>query len=231
MLRNHFGVDFSLYKPTTIKRRITRRMVLNRSETLDAYARFLRGNTQEMDLLYSDLLINVTSFFRNPEAFETLKGKVFPKLLHRRGEDPVRMWVIGCSTGQEAYSLAMAWIEFSETLTHAPKLQIFATDLNEAMLEKARRGHYPTSVLQDVSAERLRRFFVEEEGGYRITKALRDICLFARQNLLTDPPFSRMDLVSCRNLLIYIQPDLQQKILPALHYALKPEWLFISGGI
>ncbi|HWI56018.1 MAG TPA: CheR family methyltransferase, partial [Bacillota bacterium] len=232
LLRNHAAVDFSAYKSSTIQRRITRRMVLNKAESLEAYARFLRGNSQELDLLYSDLLINVTSFFRTPEAFEALKRKVFPRLLQqpsRQGE-PVRFWVLGCSTGQEAYSLAMAWTEFCDPLSRAPQLQLFATDLNEAMLERARRGLYPKSLLQEVSPERLRRFFVEEEGGYRISKTLRQACVFARQNLLSDPPFSRMDLISCRNLLIYIEPALQQKILPAFHYGLKPEGFLFLGA-
>ena len=231
LLRNHCGVDFSLYKPSTIQRRITRRMVLNKCETLEAYAGFLRGNEKELDALYSDLLINVTSFFRNPEAFEALKREVFPKLLQqRRPEEPVRVWVPGCSTGQEAYSLAMAYLEFCENSSRAPKLQIFATDLNEALLEKARHGLYPKSLVQDVSPERLRRFFVEEEGGYRVSKGLRERCVFARQNLLSDPPFSRLDLISCRNLLIYIEAGSQQKILPAFHYALKPDGFLFLGA-
>ncbi len=229
LLRKHSGVDFSLYKPGTIERRIARRMVLTKSDSLEAYARFMRGNTQELDLLYSDLLISVTSFFRNPEAFETLKREVFPKFLQLRREELVRMWVIGCSTGQEAYSLAMAWTEFSEEISRAPNLQIFATDINEVVLEKGRLGLYAKGLVQDVSVQRLRRFFVEEEHGYRITKAVRQMCVFARHNLLTDPPFSRMDLVSCRNLLIYIQPSLQQKILPSLHYALKPDGCSLPG--
>ncbi|HYG33837.1 MAG TPA: chemotaxis protein CheB, partial [Clostridia bacterium] len=223
LLRKHSGVDFSLYKPTTIQRRISRRAVLGRSETLEAYAGSLRGNATELDALYSDLLISVTTFFRNPEAFETLKRKVFPRLLKVPREEPVRFWVLGCSTGQEAYSLAMTWLESCENVFPPPKLQIFATDLNEAMLEKARRGFYAKSLVHDVSPERLRRFFIEEEGGYRISKSLRELCVFARQNFLNDPPFSRMDLISCRNLLIYIEPVYQQKILPAFHYALKPE--------
>ena len=231
LVRNHSGVDFSLYKSTTIHRRIARRMVLSKSETLEAYAGWLRGNPTELDALYSDLLISVTNFFRNPEAFDTLKRKVFPRLLKSRRDEPIRFWALGCSTGQEAYSLAMAYMEFCENVHRAPKLQVFATDLNEAMLEKARRGLYAKSLAHDVSPERLRRFFVEEEGGYRISKSLRELCVFARQNLLSDPPFSRMDLISCRNLLIYIQPASQQKILPIFHYALKPEgYLFLGAS-
>lgn len=231
LVRNQSGVDFSLYKSTTIHRRIARRMVLSKSETLEAYAGWLRGNAAELDALYSDLLISVTSFFRNPDAFEVLKRRVFPRLLKVQREGPMRFWALGCSTGQEAYSLAMAYTEFCEHVHRAPKLQVFATDLNEAMLEKARRGLYARSLAHDISPERLRRFFVEEEGGYRICKSLREVCIFARQNLLSDPPFSRMDLISCRNLLIYIQPASQQKILPLFHYALKPEgYLFLGAS-
>lgn len=231
LVRNHSGVDFSLYKPATLHRRITRRLVLSKSETLDTYAGSLRGNATELDALYSDLLISVSDFFRNPEAFEVLKRKVFPCLVKTRREEPIRFWTLGCSTGQEAYSLAMAYMECCEAIPRSPKLQIFATDLNEALLEKARRGLYAKSLAEGLSPERLRRFFVEEEGGYRIHKSLRELCVFARHNLLCDPPFSRVDLISCRNLLIYIQPVSQQKILPIFHYALKPEgYLFLGAS-
>ena len=230
LLRNHSGVDFLLYKSATIRRRITRRMVLNKVETLESYAHSLQGNTKELGALYSDFLISVTSFFRNPEAFEILKRKVFPRLLQQRGDDAIRVWVLGCSTGQEAYSLAMAFIEEAEKFPRLRKLQIFATDLNEAMLDRARNGLYTRNLAQDVSPERLRRFFVEEEGGYRIVKQLREMVVFARQNLISDPPFSRMDLISCRNLLIYLELDLQKQILPTFHYALKPEGVLLLGA-
>jgi two-component system CheB/CheR fusion protein len=214
LLRKHCGVDFSLYKSATIQRRATRRMVLSRQHTLEGYADFLRGNVKELDALYSDALISVTSFFRNPEAFELLKREVFPKLLQQRGDDPVRVWVLGCSTGQEAYSIAMMFVETAEQAPRQRRLQVFATDLTDALLDKARHGLYAKSVVQDVSPERLRQFFVEEEGGYRVSKALREMVVFARQNLISDPPFSRMDLVSCRNLLIYLELSLQKKALP-----------------
>ena len=232
LLRNQRGVDFSLYKPNTIERRITRRMVLNKQQALNDYARFLKGNSKELDALYSDVLISVTSFFRNPDAFETLKAKVFPKLLQQpqRRDEPVRVWTLGCSTGQEAYSIAMAFTEFTENIPRAPKLQVFATDLNHTLLGKARHGLYAKSLTADVSPERLRRFFVEEQGGFRISKPLREMCVFAEHNVLSDPPFSRMDLISCRNLLIYIEPELQKKILPNFHYALKPEGFLFLGA-
>jgi two-component system CheB/CheR fusion protein len=230
LLRNHFGVDFSLYKSTTIRRRISRRMVLNQQETPGNYADFLRGNTKELDALYSDVLISVTSFFRNPAAFDVLKHKVFPKLLQQRGDDPFRVWVIGCSTGQEAYSIAMAFVEAAEKSPRMHSLQVFATDLNDAPLDKARRGLYAKSLVADVSPERLRRFFVQEDGGYRVNKSLREMVVFARQNLISDPPFSRMDLISCRNLLIYLEPSVQKKAFPTFHYALKPEGFLFLGA-
>ncbi len=171
LLRNRFGVDFSLYKPGTIQRRLARRMVLNKLNTLEAYAAFLQGHAAELGALYADMLISVTSFFRNPEAFEALKRIVFPKLVTLGREEPVRIWVLGCSTGQEAYSLAMLFEEYCGKVPgRAPRLQLFATDLNEAVLEKARRGLYLKTVVQDVSPERLRGFFVEEEGGYRVAQ-------------------------------------------------------------
>ncbi|MEO6995927.1 MAG: chemotaxis protein CheB, partial [Lacunisphaera sp.] len=229
-LRNHSGVDFSLYKPATIHRRITRRTILNKHHNLEEYAGFLRGNTKELDALYSDALIGVTSFFRNADAFDVLRHKVFPKLLQQPGNDPVRIWVLGCSTGQEAYSIAIAFTEAAGKARRQRRLQVFATDLNEANLNKARHGLYAKSLAQDVSPERLRRFFVEEEGGYRIVKPLREQVVFARQNLISDPPFSRMDLISCRNLMIYLEPSLQKKALPTFHYALKPEGFLFLGA-
>jgi len=230
LLRNGYGVDFSLYKPSTIQRRLDRRMVLKKLPTLEAYADFLRANAAELGALYADMLISVTSFFRNPEAFEALKRIVFPKLIPPGREEPVRVWVLGCSTGQEAYSLAMSFEEYcGQVPGRAPRLQIFATDVNEAVLEKARRGLYLKSLAHEISPERLRRFFVEEDGGYRVNKRLRELCVFARQNILSAPPFSRMDLISCRNLLIYLEAEAQKKILPAFHYALKPEGFLFLG--
>jgi two-component system, chemotaxis family, CheB/CheR fusion protein len=232
LLRNHCGVDFTLYRLNTIHRRISRRMVLNRHSSLDKYIAFLKGNHKELDALFSDILINVTSFFRNPDTFKTLKLKVFPELLKipRNRDEPVRVWTPACSTGQEPYSIAMAFAEFSQTIDRAPRLQIFATDLNDAVLEKARRALYSKSLIQDLSADRLERFFVQEDGGYRVSKPLREQVVFARQNVLCDPPFSRMDLISCRNLLIYLEPALQNKLIPAFHYALKPGGFLVLGA-
>jgi two-component system CheB/CheR fusion protein len=230
LLRKHSGVDFSLYKSPTVQRRITRRMVLNKNDTPEDYAQFLHGNAKELDALYSDVLISVTSFFRNPDAFDALKRKVFPKFHKQRGDDTFRVWVLGCSTGQEAYSIAMAFMECADKERRLRKLQVFATDLNDALLDKARHGLYAKSLAQDLSPQRLQRFFVEEEGGFRVVKSLREMVVFARQNLISDPPFSRMDLISCRNLLIYLEPSLQKKALPTFHYALKPEGFLFLGA-
>ncbi len=231
LLRNTKGVDFSLYKPNTIKRRIGRRLVLSKLKSLEAYLRRLKSDAKEVEALYQDMLISVTGFFRNPEAFEVLKKSVFPKLLKNRSPDSsIRVWVLGCSTGQEAYSIAMSFLEFTSRANNNVPLQVFATDLNEALLEKARAGLYTKTLVSDLSRDRLRRFFVEEDGGYRISKSIREMCVFARQNLLADPPFSRMDLISCRNLLIYLEPDSHKKILPTLHYALKPNGFIFLGA-
>ena len=230
LLRNHSGVDFSLYKTTTIHRRITRRTVLNKQSSLARYADFLRGNARELDALYSDALISVTSFFRNADAFDLLQRKVFPALLAQGGDEPLRVWVLGCSTGQEAYSLAMAFTECAEKSPRPRRLQVFATDLNETNLAKARHGLYAKSLAEDVSPERLRRFFTEEEGGFRVIKTLRDAVVFARQNIISDPPFSRLDLISCRNVLIYLEPSLQKKVLPTFHYALRPDGFLFLGA-
>ncbi len=230
LLRNRHGVDFSLYKPSTIQRRILRRTVLNRQNTLKDYAALLVGNPGELDALYADSLIGVTSFFRNADAFDLLQRKVFPRLLQSRDGEPVRIWVMGCSTGQEAYSIAIAFTEAAEKAPRACKLQLFATDLNEANLNKARHGLYAKSLSEDVSPARLKRFFVEESGGYRVIKSLREAVVFARQNIISDPPFSRMDLISCRNLMIYFEPSLQKKIIPTFHYALKPDGFLFLGA-
>jgi two-component system CheB/CheR fusion protein len=225
------GVDFSRYKASSVYRRITRRMVLNKTETLRDYARLLRKNPGEVEALYQDILINVTRFFRDPETFEALKSTILPGLFANRSRpEPLRVWVLGCSTGEEAYSIAILFAELAHAKGAQIPVQVFATDLNGAVIEKARAGVYPKSIAQDVSPERLRRFFVEVEGSYRITKTIREMCVFARHNVLTDPPFSQIDLISCRNLLIYLEPALQQKIVPLLHYALKPGGFLLLGN-
>ncbi len=227
-LRDFSGVDFSQYKKTTILRRIKRRMVLHKIERIEHYLRYLLENPSESKALYQDILISVTSFFRDPESFQALKEKVFSAVLkNRRADDPIRVWVPGCATGEEAYSIAMC---LTETLGDRPAaVQIFATDIDERALEKARAGVYEENIAAEVSPERLRRFFLKVEGGYHINKSIRDLCVFARQNVFKDPPFSRLDLISCRNLLIYVEQELQKKILSIFHYGLKPDGFLMLG--
>ncbi|GEP41638.1 hypothetical protein BGE01nite_09290 [Brevifollis gellanilyticus] len=229
------GMDFTHYKANTMQRRISRRMMMHKLETIREYVDYLRRQPAEVQALYQDLLIGVTSFFRNPDAFEVLARTVFTRLLkNRKSDDPVRIWVLGCSTGEEAYSLAIAFTECAEAARSHVPLQIFATDTNAKSIDKARTGFYPRSIAADVSPARLARFFVEEERGYRISRIIRERCIFSRHNALTDPPFSRLDLVSCRNMLIYLEPVLQQRIMPMLHYALNPEgglWLGSSETV
>ena len=235
MLHHATSVDFTGYKFNTLYRRVTRRMVLQKMDSLAEYVDYLRQTPAEAAVLYQDILIGVTSFFRDKESFEALKCQVFPRLLKGRSRhDPVRLWTLGCSTGQEAYSLAMAFTEAAEAAGSSVALQLFATDLNAAGIEKARTGIYPKDIAQDVSPDRLRRFFTEVDGGFRISKTIRDACIFSRHNVLADPPFSRIDLISCRNLLIYLEPVLQHRVMPTLHYALKPAgclWLGASETI
>src|SRR5246500_5554090 len=229
------GIDFSHYKPTTLRRRIARRMVLRKTERFTDYANYLRRHPHEVEDLYQDILIHVTRFFRDPESYEALKTEVFPELVKNKSPDrPVRIWSLGCSTGEEAYSLAIALTEFAESIGIRLPAQIFATDLNEASVQKARTGAYPKHAAQDISAERLHRFFYEVDGKYRITKSIREICVFSKHNVLADPPFARIDLISCRNLLIYLEPVLQQYLMPVLRYALNPNgflWLGASETI
>jgi two-component system CheB/CheR fusion protein len=231
LVKNGTGVDFTHYKSNTLYRRITRRMALHQQEGLKEYVQFLRDNPPEVESLFQDILISVTSFFRNPELFEALKSNILPRLYRGRAStDPLRVWVLGCSTGEEAYSLAISFTEFAEASPQSPPVQIFATDLNGAAIDKARAGLYARTIAQDVSPERLQRFFSEVDGGYRVSKRIREMCVFARHNVLTDPPFSKIDLVSCRNLLIYLEPTLQQRVVPILHYALKPGGFAVLGA-
>lgn len=231
LLRSATGVDFSFYKPTTLKRRIARRMMLHKVESLANYIRFLKQTPGEVDALYQDLLINVTNFFREPEVFEALKKKIFPRLLKDRpARTPIRVWVPGCSTGEEAYSLAIALLEFLGARGASVPVQIFATDISEPAIDKARAGIYPAGIAADVSAARLRRFFAKHNGGFQISKAVRDVCVFARQDVTKDPPFSKLDLISCRNLLIYFGPALQKRVIPTFHYSLKPDGLLLLGN-
>lgn len=231
LLRARTGVDFNFYKANTIRRRMSRRMGLVKVKSLEGYFKHLRDNPSEIENLYQDLLINVSSFFRNPSVFDYLKRKIFPRLLKERGNvDVVRFWVAGCALGQEAYSLAMAYSEFASQAGVAAKLQVFATDANPRVLEQARLGRFSRAQISGLSAQRLQKFFVREQDFFRVQKSLRDSVVFAQQNLITDPPFTRVDLISCRNLLIYIEPMLQQKILPTFHYALRPGGYLVLGS-
>ena len=217
------GVDFGNYKSTTLQRRLTRRMLLQGVDSPEQYLRKLRGNLSEVHELYRDFLINVTRFFRDPESFDALATAAFPNLFRGRHADaPVRVWTLGCATGEEAYSLAIGLHEYVEREKLSVPIQVFATDLSDRGIEWARTGLYSREIENHVSPERLKRYFDRTDGGYRIGKLIRESCVFARQNVLNDPPFSRMDLISCRNLLIYLEPVLQQRVLPLVHYALNP---------
>ena len=231
LLRRTTGVDFSDYKPATIARRIQRRMALKRIRKLSDYSMLLHSNRAEVQSLYQDFLINVTSFFRNPESFEALKQEVFPAILQDR-QNPatgMRIWVPGCSTGEETYSLAIALMEFLEDQKIEVAVQIFGTDLSEQAIKKARLGIYKESVEADVSPARLRRFFHRTDSGYQISKTVRDLCIFSTQNVFNDPPFSRIDLISCRNVMIYLSQGLQRKVIPIFHYALNPSGFLMIG--
>lgn len=225
--------DFSLYKTNTMRRRIERRMAVHGIDTLANYADLLKVNSQEIDLLFKELLIGVTSFFRDPAVWQQLADVTIPDLLGRPAGDPkLRAWVIGCSTGEEAYSLAMVFAEVLERLPqHGSRtLQIFASDLNADAIAIARRGHYAASISADVSPRRLIHFFDAIDGRYRINKSIRDMVLFAQHDVVLDPPFTRLDLLSCRNLMIYFDARLQQSLLPLFHYSLRPGGVLLLGS-
>jgi len=228
LLRKATGVDFADYKHATIKRRILRRMLILKTGKMEDYLNYLQGNPGELGSLFQDILINVTGFFREPETFEALKQEVFPSILkNRSADDAIRIWVPGCSTGEEVYSLAICVVEYLDRSPVHPQIQIFATDVNEAVLEKARQGVYAASA--PISAERLRRFFVTTNGSIQVNKAIRKMCVFAKQDVTADPPFSKLDLIVCRNLLIYLGSTLQKKLLPIFHYALRPTGFLVLG--
>jgi two-component system CheB/CheR fusion protein len=233
LLRAHTRNDFSLYKRSTIYRRIERRMGLHQIDSIAGYVRFLRENPKETELLFKELLIGVTSFFRDPSAWAHLKKQVLPDLMTARSDARVlRAWVPGCSTGEEAYSLAMVLKEALEERKDKPPLaiQIFATDLDAEAIEKARLGTYPANIVADVTPERLRRFFSQDERGYRVTKDIRETVVFAPQNITMDPPFTKLDILACRNLLIYLSPELQKKLIPLFHYSLNPGGILFLGS-
>ena len=230
LIRNATGADFTHYKSSTIHRRIARRMLLKKIGSIREYVEVLRRDGTELDALYQDVLIHVTSFFREPETFQILESQIIPRLLERRMEqDPLRVWVPGCSTGEEAYSIAIVLAESNGARSAKIPVQLFATDLSESSIEQARLGVYAGSTLAEVSPGRLAQFFVKSNGKYQITPTIRDMCTFARQDLTQDPPFSRIDLISCRNVLIYLEPLLQRSVLAAFHYALKDKGFLLLG--
>jgi two-component system CheB/CheR fusion protein len=230
LLRGRTSVDFTHYKQTTIHRRILRRMALRGIDAPQEYLNLLRADAAEVHNLFTDFLIRVTQFFRDPEAFEALKEKVFPALIDGRSPGAViRFWVAGCATGEEVYSLAMVLLEYLDGRPESPAIKILATDLSESSLDKARVGVYLDNIEIDVSPERLRRFFGRSDGYYQISKAVRELCVFSKHNMTADPPFSRLDLVSCRNVLIYMDSALQKRVLPLLHYSLNPGGFLFLG--
>jgi two-component system CheB/CheR fusion protein len=233
LLRTHTGHDFSLYKRNTLYRRIERRMGIHQINKIAVYIRYLQENSQELDLLFNELLIGVTSFFRDGAAWEELGGNLIPALLASRPDgDALRAWVPGCSTGEEAYSLAMVFKEAMGKLKPPKKfkLTVFATDLDKDAIDKARQGVYPANIAADVSPERLNRFFAKVEGGYRVGTEIREMVVFAPQSLILDPPFTKLDILSCRNLLIYLAPEMQKKLIPLFHYSLSPGGVLFLGS-
>jgi two-component system CheB/CheR fusion protein len=229
-LRSTTGHDFSQYKKSTIGRRIERRMAQHDIEDAAVYARYLKEHPAEVHALFRELLINVTSFFRDPEAFNTLRNDILPQLLANKPEGYVfRVWVAGCASGEEAYSIAMLLRELMDEVRPEFRVQIYATDLDDDAIATARAGIYPPNIAQDVTPDRLTRFFVKDEAGYRVKKDIREMVVFAIQNVIKDPPFTKLDLLSCRNLMIYLEPELQNRLMPAFQYALKPGGvLFLS---
>ena len=233
LLQQRTRHDFSLYKHSTLHRRMERRMAIHEIATLALYADFLQHNPQEIDLLFKEVLIGVTSFFRDAPVWEYLAATTLPELLARQRRDHhLRAWVVGCSTGEEAYSLAMIFVEALEKLPrpHDFSLQIFASDLSPDAIATARRGHYPANISSCVSAERLARFFSLHGDGYQINRNIRDLVLFAQQDVVLDPPFTRLDLISCRNLLIYFDQSLQRKLIPLFHYSLRDGGILLLGS-
>jgi len=230
LLRSTTGVDFLLYKPATIRRRIARRMLLHRVQDTDKYLQLLRKSPAEVDALYQDILVHVTGFFRDAEAFQVLETSVLPGIIARKpAGQPIRAWVPGCSTGEEVYSIAMLLLEALGDRSGQTRVQVFGTDISEPALQQARSGIYTEASLANVSRARLRKFFVKSEGGYQINKPMRQMCVFARHDLTRDPPFSNLDLVSCRNVLIYMGAALQKRVVEIFHYALRQDGCLFLG--
>lgn len=238
LLRIRKGTDFTYYKQTTIRRRILRRMAINKNKKPANYLAYLRENKNEQDVLYQDLLIPVTSFFRDVDIFDTLCERLIPMLQNKEGNESLRLWSAGCSTGQEAYSLLICLKEYlnanptlngDKSAKAGIKIQLFATDISEPAIAKARKGLYTTSEVENVSPKRLKEFFTKTKTGYQLNKEIREMCVFALHNFLSDPPFGNMDIISCRNVLIYFQPYLQKKALATFHYSLNENGYLLLG--
>ena len=236
LLQNKYHIDFSHYKRNTLNRRISRRMILQKKNNLQEYLTYLETNTNEIDCLFADTLIHVTGFFRDPDAFLQLKEQIFPRIMKmREANSSIRIWVVGCSTGEEAYSVMMSLLEYiGNTTSEKQPIQVFATDISELAIENARAGVYPETISKHVSKERLQKFFVKTNTGYKIKNFIREMCLFSWHNVINDPPYAKLDLICCRNLLIYFDQILQEHVIPIFHYALKPGsflWLGNSENI
>jgi two-component system CheB/CheR fusion protein len=230
VIRIRKGVDFTNYKQSTIKRRLIRRMALNKMDSPKDYLNLLRENKAEQDALYNDLLISVTSFFRDPRSFDQLCNVVFPAILHQKTvNEPLRIWVAGCATGEEAYSMAICIHEYLGDKASNRKVQIFATDVSEIAINKARTGVYRSGHLDNLSPQQVQQFFSKLDGSYQVNKSIRDMCVFAHHNILKDPPFSKIDLVSCRNVMIYLEPVLQKRVFSTFHYALNEKGYLMLG--
>lgn len=231
LVRDHSKRDLSLYKSSTVLRRIERRVAVHGLESMAAYAAFLQHNPQELDLLFAEMLIGVTSFFRDPEVWQDLKNQIQTDLNSAPPSEAVlRAWVVGCSTGEEAYTLAMVFREAQDELSVQRPLQIFATDLSAEAIAVARKGFYPAKALAGLSPDRLKRFFTAQETGFQIDQGIRDMVLFAQHDVILDPPFTRLDILSCRNVLIYFNATLQGRLMPLFHYSLRPGGLLLLGG-
>ena len=230
IVRSATSHDFSLYKQTTIGRRIERRMEAKSMESINDYARYLRGNPAETQILFKEMLINVTNFFRDPEAFDILKKDIIPQLFLDKPEDYCfRIWVPGCASGEEAYSIAISLREHMDEIKQDFKIQIYSTDINDESIIAARLGVYPENITLDVSPDRLKRFFIKDTGTYRVKKEIREMVTFAVQNVINDPPFIKLDFISCRNLLIYLELQLQKLLISIFSYALKPGGILFFG--
>jgi len=231
LLRTHTGHDFTLYKKNTITRRVERRIAFHQLADYAHYVNYMRDNPHELDILFKELLIGVTKFFRDTKAFDALKLQLYSRLSEKTVEEPIRVWIAGCSTGEEAYTIAILITEYLETLapSRQPKIQIFATDLDANAIEHARAGFYFSNIVSEISPLRIARFFIKKNNGYVVKKELREMIVFARHNLIKDAPFTRLDLLSCRNVMIYLSADLQKKLLPVFHYSLNPKGILFLG--